>query len=122
VAIAGHVLDQPVPLTIHGRPLVQGLDRQKLHRLQARGPLLQGFDHQSNVAPTPQGHPYQIANDQSDAIGIGVGEHLPFPAGLHPHLNPGGACTSLGCPIGIRSFRLDRQACATHHSFLRCEG
>ena len=58
VAIAGHVLDQSVPLAIHRRPLVQRLDRQERHVPKPPGPLQQGFHHQANVAPPPQGHPH----------------------------------------------------------------
>ena len=61
VAIAGHVLDQALPLAIHRRPLMQRLDRDQRHSLQAPRPPLQRFHDQANVAPAPQGHPHQVA-------------------------------------------------------------
>ena len=73
------------------------------------GPLLQQLHHQAAVPAAPQRQVHQVAAAQLQALGIGIGEHLPVPSRLQPHLHPGGrrSCRWAGA-----------QPCEAHGRFL----
>ena len=105
VTLSGHGGDQRLPLGGHGGRLQPQLHGLQGPQPQVDGRCVQQLHHETTVAPALEPHLHQITYGQGEAAGVGVGEDLPFPAGLQPDLNPAGST----------------HTCKGHPSFIGCD-
>ena len=110
VAGIRHLGDQLLPTRIHRGALQHRFDRLQAAALQISGQCAERFHHKPHMAAAAQAQVHQVALPHRQALRIGVGEDLPLPAGLQPHLQPGRALVCHQCA---------GQSCKAHRGFLR---
>lgn len=86
----GHVLEQGLPLGVHGGGLVKPLHRLDHGGIEIVRGRCQDLHHQADLATSPQAKPDQIPGRKPGFRRSGVGEDTTLTTGLHPDLDPEG--------------------------------